>query len=164
MRRTPDGSYEAERAPGAQPTIERGQVMSAGYDALLLDHIKNARNYRLPETPARAFTGSNVLCGDELTLYVVLSNECIADIAYQASSCGICMASASIMTELVKSRTSTETAALLRQFVDALDRTDHEDAAARTEGQRAIPEAARRYPSRARCASLPWTTLQTAFE
>ena len=140
------------------------QSVPSFYDALLLDHIKNARNYRLPERGARALTGLNALCGDELTLYLALENERIEEIAFQCSCCGICMASASVMTELVMGRTHGDTAALLRDFIDALGRPEDEGAVAFTREQQAILKAARKYPSRARCASLPWTTLQTAFE
>lgn len=133
------------------------------YDALLLDHIKSARNYRLPERPARALTGHNALCGDELVLYLAVEKERIEEIAYQASCCGICMASASIMTELVQGRTSTEAVILLRDFIAALDRNSGARNPAWTPAQRAVLEAARKYPSRARCASLPWTTLRAAF-
>ena len=136
---------------------------SALYDALLLDHIKNARNYRLPERPARAVTGSNVLCGDELTLYLVLENERIDEIAFQCSCCGICMASASVMSELVKGRTRIETAALLRDFIDALGRRDDESVVPLSREQQAILHATRKYRSRAGCASLPWTTLRGAL-
>lgn len=134
------------------------------YDAFILDHIKNARNYRLPERPARALTGLNALCGDELTLYLVAEDERIEEVAFQCSCCGICMASASIMTQVVIGRTSGDTAALLRAFLDAFDHPGSEGTASFSPEQQALLEAARKYPSRGRCALLPWATLRTAFE
>ena len=105
-----------------------------------------------------------MLCGDEFTLYLVVEDGRIDEIAFQCSCCSICMASASVMTELVKDRTHIEAAALLRDFIDTLGRRDDEGAVPWRRKQQAILAAARRYPSRARCASLPWTTLRTAFE
>jgi nitrogen fixation NifU-like protein len=140
------------------------QPAAAFYDALLLDHIKNARNYRVPERRARALTGFNALCGDDITLYLALENERIEEITFQCSCCGICMASASVMTELMTGRSRGDTTALLRNFIAALGRPEDTGAISFKREQQAILEAARKYPSRVRCASLPWTTLQTAFE
>ena len=131
----------------AERPVNDRQAISAAYDALLLDHIKNARNNRTPGASGHVLTSSNVLCGDELTLYLVLENERIDDIAYQASCCEICMASASIMTEFVKGRIRVEAAALLRDFIDALARSNDQAGPSWTREQQAILEAARKYPS-----------------
>jgi nitrogen fixation protein NifU and related proteins len=137
--------------------------MAAPYDEILMDHIRNARNYRIPDLVSREFTGCNVLCGDELTLYISVTSDCIEDIAFQCSCCGICMASASIMTEIVDGKTLHEAEALLQAFIDVLSQNSEETPLLVGREQRAILETARKFPARARCAALAWTTLRTGL-
>jgi len=137
--------------------------MATPYDDVILDHIKNARNYRVPESVSREIRGSNVLCGDELVLYLSIDAGRIEDIGFQCSCCGISMASASIMTEMIKGKSTGEAELLLREFIDRLSGVRLPDWIALGRGQQAILDAAQRFPARARCAALPWTTLVTAL-
>ena len=82
--------------------------MSAPYDDILMDHIKNARNYRAPPDATHTASGSNPLCGDELTVFLKLKENRLEDIAFQCTCCGISMASASVMTESMAGRSAKE--------------------------------------------------------
>lgn len=134
-------------------------IKPALYDDLVMDHIKNARNYREISNADYRADGANPLCGDELTVFVRRDdNDCIADIAYQCTCCGISMASASLMTEHVKGRPARDVTALLRAFRDhpggANPAVDVTDPVVQT-----VLGIARQYPVRQRCALLPWETL-----
>jgi nitrogen fixation NifU-like protein len=135
---------------------------TAAYDDVILDHIRNARNYRVPAA-GRPVTGSNPLCGDELTLHLDLDGGRITDIGFQCTCCGLSMASASVMTEFVKGMSAGEAARLLQQFMAILDAKLDADGAGLSGGQQALLDAARRFPARARCVALPWVTLMTAM-
>lgn len=137
--------------------------MATPYDDVILDHIRNARNYRVPEGVSREIRGSNVLCGDDLVLYLRMDGGCVVDISFQCSCCGLSMASSSVMTEIVKGKDTGEAAVLLREFTGRLDGTLHSDCAAPGREQQALLDAAQRFPARARCLALPWTTLMTAL-
>ena len=133
------------------------------YDDILMDHIKNARNYRVLAEATCQASGANPLCGDELTIYVKLAEGHLQQVGFQCTCCGISMASASIMTEAIDGKDMADVAVLVQHFIELVttsaDRTD----LARTAEQRAVHEAVRRYPSRKRCAMLPWITLQAAL-
>lgn len=134
------------------------------YDDLIMDHIRNARNYRVLESSNRVATGRNPLCGDELTVYLRLGPEKVEDASFQCAACGISMASASIMTELVKGMAAADVRESIAKLIAALDShaaAPHEAAAA---GQRAIVGTAQSFPSRSRYAVLPWATLEGALE
>ena len=134
------------------------------YDDLIMDHIKNARNYLVPDDVNRKATGTNPLCGDEITVYLKIEGDRIEEIAFQCSCCGISMASASIMTEMIKGRDTHDARIQLRRFVAALlDRAASalHDA---TREQCALLETVQKFPSRNRCAALPWTTLEEAID
>lgn len=133
------------------------------YDDVIMDHIRNARNYRVLEDADREATGNNPLCGDEIVVYVNIAGDHIGDIAFQCTCCGISMASASIMTEMVKGKLAQEVTALLRDFMAMISgRGNVLQDQASTEW-RAILDTVQRFPTRARCAALPWSTLQDAL-
>ncbi|MEO7729042.1 MAG: iron-sulfur cluster assembly scaffold protein, partial [Burkholderiales bacterium] len=90
------------------------------YDAFVMDHIKNARNYGELAGATHKADGLNPLCGDELKVYVKIEHDCITDIAFQCACCGISMASASVMTETVKTMQVAEARSLAGAFVAAL--------------------------------------------
>jgi len=134
------------------------------YDDVIMDHIKNARNYRAPERGQLMVTGFNPLCGDEVVLYLGIRDGRIADIAYQCTCCGISMASASIMTELLMGRDIVEAEVGVQAFVAQLEGHSGHGRTDLTPGQEAILATARKFPSRARCAALPWSTIERALK
>lgn len=143
--------------------IQRPAMHAHPYDDLVMDHIKHARNYRVPDDANRMGTGSNPLCGDEIVVYLRIDGERIADAAFQCTCCGISMASASIMTEMAKGRTAHDAKVLLRRFVAMVDsRTPASDRM--SDEWLALLETVRRFPARTRCAALPWVTLEGILE
>lgn len=124
-----------------------------------MDHIKNARNYRVIENADHSAVGANPLCGDELTVFLRLDgNDHVAEVSYQCTCCGITMASASLMTEHVHGRSIDDVLAMTRAFRSVADSVgaaeDVRDPVVRT-----VLEIARQYPARQRCVALPWETL-----
>jgi nitrogen fixation NifU-like protein len=129
------------------------------YDDLIMDHIKNARNYRVIENADLSAAGTNPLCGDELTLFVRFDgSDHVADVSYQCTCCGITMASASLMTEHVHGLGIEDVLAITRAFRSG---TDSIDAAGGSQDPvlRTVLEITKQYPARQRCAALPWETL-----
>ena len=152
--------------PGANGTRPATRIMTKTklYDDLIMEHIKHTRNYRVLDGANRKANGSNPLCGDDITVYARIEDALIADIAFQCACCGISMASASIMTEIVKGRRSDEARPLLRAFIALLD--SHADSRLQDIDplQRALLCAVNDYPVRTRCAALPWATLEAALD
>lgn len=134
------------------------------YDDLVMDHIKNARNYRVIENADRRADGSNPLCGDEMTVFLRIDGGRILDVAYQCACCGISMASASIMTEQVMGRNVAEVRALIQAFHEMPDHFADFMPRSTMPIIQAMFETVRRYPSRVRCAALPWITLGTLLD
>jgi nitrogen fixation NifU-like protein len=133
------------------------------YDDFLMDHIKNARNYRVLNDPDRSASGTSPLCGDEMTVYLELRDDTLADVAFQCSCCGVSMASASIMTELVRGASTQSARSLAQEFVTLLTSAADGAGAPQTPERLAMLEIVRKFPSRGRCAMLPWVTLERAL-
>ncbi|MDH3288768.1 MAG: SUF system NifU family Fe-S cluster assembly protein [Betaproteobacteria bacterium] len=138
--------------------------MQNPYDDLLMEHIKNARNYRVLDGASASASGANALCGDGMTVYVRVEDGRIEDVAFQCECCGVSMASASIMTQAVLGVCVEEAKARVTSFVARV--ADKADTGRRDaySPQGAVVATVRQYPIRSRCAVLPWLTLEAALD
>ena len=139
-------------------------AVSKAYDDLIMDHIKNARGFRVLADATHHADGSNPLCGDELTVYLTLAGERIESAAFQCTCCGISMASASIMTESVRGKSRAEARAWLAEFVSALAARAEVAPPGAGDAHCALLETVQQFPARTRCAMLPWVTLEAALD
>ena len=89
------------------------------YQEVILDHGKSPRNFRPLENPSCLAHGNNPLCGDMLVVYLTLDADGrIEDAAFQGEGCAISVASASMMTEILKGKTQDEAKHLFDAFHD----------------------------------------------
>ena len=135
-----------------------------GYDGLILDHIKNARGYRVLEDATHHASSSNPLCGDEMTVYVKLDGDRIECVTYQCACCGISMASASMMSQLLQGQDRTQVRTWLQPFVAAIIAHAEPPDPAVDPMRHALLKTVRDLPVRTTCAALPWTTLAAALD
>jgi nitrogen fixation NifU-like protein len=137
------------------------------YQELILDHNKSPRNRGRLEPPACSAEGYNPLCGDRITLYVMLKDDVIEDIAFHGSGCAISTASASLMTESLKGRSVADAKTLFGKFHRLVaeegggSEDDDEDPKL---GKLKAFMGVRRFPARVKCATLSWHTLKAALD
>lgn len=134
------------------------------YQEVIVDHNRNPRNFRENAAATRKVEGYNPLCGDKLTLFLELENGVIKDISFVGTGCAISMASASLMTEALKGKTEAQARAVFNGFHTLVTR---EKAGTVDEGQLGKLEVfagVREFPTRVKCATLAWHTLQAALE
>ena len=75
------------------------------YQEIILDHGKNPRNKNICKDFNKDAKGHNPLCGDKVHIFLKLNNEKkLEDISFEGEGCAISMASASIMTEIIKGK------------------------------------------------------------
>jgi len=132
------------------------------YQEVILDHNKRPRNFQKPEGANRKAEGFNPLCGDQITVYLVLEGDLIKDIGFQGSGCAISKASASMMTSAVKGKTKSEGEALfdkVHKMLTGAANGDPEEL-----GRLAALSGVCNFPARVKCASLAWHTLRAALE
>lgn len=136
--------------------------LAALYQDVIIDHNKSPRNFRELEPPCRKADGYNPLCGDRLTVYLHMKDGRIEELSFQGSGCAISLASASLMTEALKGKTVSEAEAVFRRVHALL--TDGDEQGNDVElGKLEALEGVRTYPSRVKCATLAWHTLQSAL-
>ncbi len=131
------------------------------YQTTILDHNKQPRNFRVPESATCHADGHNPLCGDKVTVHVAVEGNALRDIGFQGSGCAISTASASLMTQAVKGKSIADTLKLFDEF-HALLTTGGEVSEAL--GKLAVFAGVREYPMRVKCATLAWHTLRTALD
>jgi nitrogen fixation NifU-like protein len=131
------------------------------YQEVILDHSKNPRNFRKPESFSQSADGYNPLCGDRLSVYLVVKDGVIEDAAFEGSGCAISTASASMMTQTLRGKTVEEGEALFEKFHALLTGSDE---APPELGKLVIFSGVRNFPVRVKCATLAWHTVKAALE
>ena len=132
------------------------------YQEVIVDHNRNPRNFGKLEGANRVLEGFNPLCGDKLTLYLKTSDDRIDEISFDGSGCAISVASASLMTDLMKGKTLAEAEALFEKFHHLV--TSDQELDITELGKLAALAGVRDYPARVKCASLCWHTLHSAIQ
>jgi nitrogen fixation protein NifU and related proteins len=134
------------------------------YQELILEHSKSPRNYRELKVADRKAEGFNPLCGDRFTVYVRMEGDSIQDIAFQGSGCAISKASASMMTQSVKGKSSREAKELFEHFHQTVTGRSSKNGKQADLGKLAVFSGVAEFPTRVKCATLAWHTLQAALE
>lgn len=137
--------------------------LTALYQSIILDHNRRPRNFRELADADRRTEGRNPLCGDELTVWVKMSDDRIDDVTFMGSGCAISKASASMMTTAVKGKTRSEATALFERFHDLVTGSATTRAEDPALGQLAAFSGVSRFPMRVKCASLAWHALRAAL-
>jgi nitrogen fixation NifU-like protein len=132
------------------------------YQELILEHSKAPRNYREIDHADHRAEGYNPLCGDRFTVSVQMEGDSIRDIAFQGSGCAISKASASMMTQSVKGKTKKEARELFEHFRRTV--TGNGNGPPPDLGKLAVFGGVAEFPTRVKCATLAWHTLDAALE
>src|SRR3712207_7883648 len=90
--------------------------LSELYQQVILDHNKKPRNFQKLEGANRMSEGFNPLCGDQLTVYMLMDEGVVRDLSFVGTGCAISKAAASMMTQAVKGRTREEAQTLFKEF------------------------------------------------
>ena len=137
------------------------------YQEIILEPGKNPRNLRKSENFNKEAKGYNPLCGDKVHVYLKLDeNKKILDISFEGSGCAISMASASIMTDIVKEKEEKETKNLIKDFLDMIK--EKQELSTKSLSEDDITKlmslsGVKKYPMRVKCATLAWHTLTSAI-
>lgn len=130
------------------------------YREIVLDHHRAPRHLGRLAPPAQAADGSNALCGDQLRIEVRVEQGRVVAYAFEGECCAIATAAASLLGDLALGRDTGDLAALERRFATLIAGGIAE--AAELGALNALSELVH-YPSRRKCALLPFATLSAAL-
>ncbi|MFC3885003.1 Fe-S cluster assembly sulfur transfer protein SufU [Bacillus songklensis] len=87
------------------------------YRQVIMDHYRNKRNFEeIKGENIKKAHYKNPTCGDVMTLFVELEQDRVRRVTFLGEGCSISMASASMMTELIKNKPLTEITSLRKAF------------------------------------------------
>ena len=137
------------------------------YQEIVLDHGRHPRNQRHPDAFNHEAFGKNPMCGDALVVYLLLNSDgIVTDCAFMGEGCAISMASASLMTEIVRGKSVAEANTLIEAFQHLATGDSEVEESVLDEDDldrlRAL-SGVRQFPIRVKCATLAWHTLQAAM-
>ena len=138
------------------------------YQEIILDHGKNPRNLGKFDNFNKDAKGHNPLCGDKVHLFLKLDeNKKVDDISFEGEGCAISMASASIMTDLMKGKSEKDAKEIIEKFLDMIKEKDNIDTKLLEEDEKTKLMSlggVKNYPMRVKCATLSWHALSSALQ
>ena len=138
------------------------------YQEIILDHGKNPRNLGKFDNYNKDAKGNNPLCGDNVHVYLRLNeNKKVEDIAFEGHGCAISMASASIMTDMVRGKEEKEVKEIVSDFLGMIKEKDSLETNILKDDEKTklmSLSGVKQYPMRVKCATLSWHTLTSALD
>ena len=135
------------------------------YQEIILDHSRHPRHFGPLADANHVAEGHNPLCGDRVKLYLkVDAGDRISGVGFEGRGCAISVASASLMSEMLKGRTTEEAERLMGGFLQMVKG----DAAQALQGEERehleVMAGVSAFPMRVKCATLAWHTMKAALE
>ncbi len=140
------------------------------YREVILDHYRAPRHHDHLESPDGTAEGNNPLCGDEVTIEVILDGEVVSEVGAIGVGCSISQASASMMSEAVTGKSRADIDELIRKFKVMMTIEESDEQIVDPErpgaalGDLEALQGVRKFPVRIKCADLPWITLEQALK
>ena len=138
------------------------------YQDIILEHGKSPRNLGKCEGYSHEAKGYNPLCGDKVHVYLKLDNrQKVDDLTFEGDGCAISLASASIMTELIRGKFINDAKEIMNAFLNMIKNTSEIRSNYLDEDQKTklmSLSGVKQFPMRVKCATLSWHTLISAME
>lgn len=122
---------------------------------VIMDHYENPRNKRHEQNYLSKRMDSDS-CIDDITVYVKLSNNRIEDISFDGVGCTISLASASMMSELIKGKTIDEARDLSKEYLHMIQLNEYDESKLK---ELVVFKNVGRQANRINCAMLSWRGL-----
>ena len=138
------------------------------YQEIILDHGKNPRNKGKCNQFNHEAKGHNPLCGDKVHIFLKLNSEKkVEDLSFEGEGCAISMASASILTEIIKGKEYNLDTKIIEDFLNMIKKEIKITINSLTDDQKTTImslSGVKKYPMRVKCATMAWHTLTAALE
>lgn len=133
------------------------------YRQVIMDHAKHPHNNHELDQADHELKLRNPTCGDVLTVQLKIADNTVIDAAYTGTGCTISQASASMMTDQIKGKTTAEVEQMVLGFSDMVMGKDVPDQT-KLLGEASILQSVAQFPARIKCATLAWKAAYQAIE
>jgi len=138
------------------------------YQEIILDHGKNPRNFGKCKNFTSDAKGHNPLCGDKVHIYAQLdNNKKILDLSFEGEGCAISLASASILTDIIKGRDFNVAKNITENFLNLIKENRLITVNSLNDNQKTTLmslSGVKDFPMRVKCATMAWHTLSSVLE
>ena len=138
------------------------------YQEIILDHAKNPRNKGKCEGYNHDAKAHNPLCGDKVHIYTQLdSDKKILDISFEGEGCAISLASASILTDILKGKDLNVAKNIIDNFLNLIKERKLITVNSLNDIQKTTLmslSGVKDFPMRVKCATMAWHTLSSVLE
>jgi nitrogen fixation NifU-like protein len=135
------------------------------YQEIILDHSRHPRHFGALADANHTAEGHNPLCGDKVKIYLsVDEKDRIQDISFEGRGCAISVASASLMTDMLKGRTIEQAEELMGGFLLLVKGEDARALGEDDREQLEVMAGVSAFPMRVKCATLAWHAMKSALD
>jgi nitrogen fixation protein NifU and related proteins len=128
------------------------------YRQVIMDHYKNPRNKGSLEDGSFTIDMNNPTCGDRIHLTLKVEGGIVQDAKFDGEGCSISMASASMMTQIVKGKEIDEALKLSKIFSDMMQGNEYDEDV--DLGDIEALQGVAKFPARIKCATLAWKAME----
>lgn len=132
------------------------------YRSVIMDHYKTPRNKGVLEESSVTVDMNNPTCGDVIHLTMQIEDGIVKDAKFEGEGCSISMASASMMTQMLKGRTA-EQAHQLAEIISNMMLGNEYDTSIDLGDIEALSGVAK-FPARIKCATLAWKAMEKGID
>ena len=138
------------------------------YQEIILDHGKNPRNKGICDQFNRDAKAHNPLCGDKVHIYLrVDKDKKVESLSFEGEGCAISLASASILTEIIKGKSFNVAKKIINDFLNMIKNETKFSLNSLSENQKTTLmslSGVKQFPMRVKCATMAWHALTSALE
>ncbi len=133
------------------------------YQEVILEHYKRPLHKSLKEDPTIQVHHINTSCGDEITLNLHTDGKVVHDITWDGIGCSISQASTSVVSDLVRGKSITETLAIIDAFQAMIQSKGADSGDEDVLGDGVAFAGVAKFPARVKCALLGWMATKDAI-
>ena len=138
------------------------------YQEIILDHGKNPRNFGKCKDFTSDAKGHNPLCGDKVHIYAQLNEDKkILNLSFEGEGCAISLASASILTDILKGKDFNVAKIIIDNFLNLIKESKSITLNSLNDDQKTTLmslSGVKDFPMRVKCATMAWHTLTAAMK
>ncbi|GEN83293.1 iron-sulfur cluster assembly scaffold protein NifU [Sporosarcina luteola] len=128
------------------------------YRSVIMDHYKNPRNKGVLEENNVTIDMNNPTCGDVIHLTLKVEDGIVRDAKFEGEGCSISMASASMMTQIIKNKDVDTAVTYAHIFSDMMLGKEIDDSV--DLGDIEALSGVAKFPARIKCATLAWKAME----
>lgn len=132
------------------------------YKSIILEHYARPPYKGALTDHTHYDEGINPSCGDEIELFIKIVDDKVEKVHFDGVGCSICLASASMLTKILRGKTVEEARQYRQAFKDWLTVREPEPSPLDLDELEALG-GVRYYPVRIKCALLAWETFEGAL-